>query len=107
VQLDDGPARFDEVAEEGGSGTNRWYRVKLREGRNREVRRLWEAVGCNVSRLIRIGFGPIELPRSMRRGAVRELDAAQYSALYDAAGLTPPATQPPSRAGRARRQNRS
>lgn len=87
VQLDDGRARFDEVVEEGGSGSNRWYRVKLREGRKREVRRLWEAVGCEVSRLIRVRFGPIELPRSLQRGAMRELSPGESAILYAAVGL--------------------
>lgn len=106
VELDDGPARFDEVVEEGGSGSNRWYRVRLREGRKREVRRLWEAVGCTVSRLIRVRFGPIELPRSLPRGRSSELDPQQCVALYAAAGLTPPAAHTPSRKKRpAARRN--
>jgi 23S rRNA pseudouridine2605 synthase len=100
VELDDGPARFDEVVEEGGSGSNRWYRVKLREGRKREVRRLWEAVGCTVSRLIRVRFGPMELPRSLARGQMRELDPAQYAQLYAAARLEPPGGRVRSRTKR-------
>jgi 23S rRNA pseudouridine2605 synthase len=97
VELEDGPARFDEVLEEGGSGSNRWYRVKLREGRKREVRRLWEAAGCTVSRLIRVRFGPIELPRSLPRGRARELEPEERTAVYVAAGLAAPAAPVRSR----------
>ena len=66
VQLDDGPAHFDRI--EGGGGT---YRVVLHEGRNREVRRLWEAVGLEVSRFKRIRYGPVELPRDLKPGETR------------------------------------
>ena len=100
VQLEDGPARFDSLVEEGGEGSNRWYRVSLREGRNREVRRLWDTTGCTVSRLIRIGFGPIELPRALARGAMRELTPAERGTLYAAAKLNAPAPQRPERARR-------
>jgi 23S rRNA pseudouridine2605 synthase len=93
VRLEDGPARFESVVEEGGEGSNRWYRVSLREGRKREVRRLWETTGCTVSRLIRIRFGPIELPRALSRGATRELTADERDALYAAAGLARPAPE--------------
>jgi 23S rRNA pseudouridine2605 synthase len=73
VQLDDGPAKFSKVEDAGGQGVNHWYRVALSEGRNREVRRIFEAVGLTVSRLIRIRYGAIQLPRSLARGRYQEL----------------------------------
>jgi 23S rRNA pseudouridine2605 synthase len=73
VQLDDGPARFSKLEDAGGQGVNHWYRVALSEGRNREVRRIFDAVGLTVSRLIRIRFGAIQLPRSVARGRYYEL----------------------------------
>ena len=84
VQLDDGPAHFDEIeALEGGEGTNRWYRVVIREGRQREVRRLWEAIGVEVSRLKRVRYGAIELGKELKRGWYRELESGEIADLLE------------------------
>lgn len=87
VALDDGPASFGMIEFIGGEGSNRWYRVTLNEGRNREVRRMFEAVGLTVSRLIRTRFGDIVLPTTLRRGRWEELDSKLVSALMVQVGL--------------------
>ncbi|MFQ5545613.1 MAG: 23S rRNA pseudouridylate synthase B, partial [Acidiferrobacterales bacterium] len=89
IRLDDGPARFDSIRDAGGDGANHWYRVTLREGRKREVRNLWQAVGIKVSRLIRVRYGSIRLPRSLRPGKWDELSKPDIAALRAAAGLEP------------------
>ncbi len=81
VQLEDGPAAFSRIEDVGGDGINHWYRVVIAEGRNREVRRMFEAVGLTVSRLVRIRFGPIGLPRSLVRGRWAELPEAEVGLL--------------------------
>jgi 23S rRNA pseudouridine2605 synthase len=93
VLLEDGPARFDSLSEEGGEGRNRWYRVVLREGRNREVRRIIEALGRRVTRLMRVRFGPIALPPGMRRGQHRELDARDVGGILAELDLDAPKTR--------------
>lgn len=81
VQLEDGPAAFSSVEEIGGDGANCWYRVLLSEGRNREIRRMFDAIGLTVSRLARIRFGPVALPRGLRRGRWVELAGADVELL--------------------------
>lgn len=89
VRLDDGIAQFGSIEDGGGEGSNCWYRVTISEGRNREVRRMMEAVGHAVSRLIRIRYGAMVLPRGLRRGAWMELDERDIRALTQAAGIEP------------------
>ena len=84
VQLEDGPARLDSIVDAGGQGSNHWYNVVLSEGRNREVRRLFEALHLTVSRLIRVRFGPIDLPSHLKRGQVRELNEQETARLLAA-----------------------
>jgi 23S rRNA pseudouridine2605 synthase len=118
VALDDGMAQFSSIREEGlGEGANQWYRVTISEGRNREVRRMIEAVGHAVSRLIRIRYGAMLLPRGLRRGAWMELGERDIRALGEASGTPqhvieggrepgpPPADK--SRRGRTGRGDRS
>jgi 23S rRNA pseudouridine2605 synthase len=85
VTLDDGMAQFTSLEAGGGEGANCWYKVTLSEGRNREVRRMFEAVGHAVSRLIRIRYGAVVLPRGLKRGAFVELDEQEIGALTNAA----------------------
>ncbi|HKX54183.1 MAG TPA: pseudouridine synthase [Nitrosospira sp.] len=83
VELEDGVAKFDYLSDEGGEGSNHWYRVILKEGRNREVRRMFEAVGMTVSRLMRVRFGPINLPSRLKRGKSMELNEAEIGRLLE------------------------
>lgn len=87
VSLEDGMAAFGSIEDGGGEGANCWYRVTISEGRNREVRRMFEAVGHAVSRLIRIRYGAMMLPRGLKRGAWLELDEHDIRALMQAAGV--------------------
>lgn len=87
VKLEDGLANFDEIRDAGGEGVNHWYHVVLREGRNREVRRLWESQGLRVSRLIRVRYGNVQLPRFLRFGKSMEMEPKALEALYQLVGL--------------------
>ncbi len=103
VQLDDGMAAFADIRDAGGAGANHWYHVTLREGRNREVRRLWESQGVQVSRLMRVSFGPVSLPRQLRPGKYRELTRQESVALYRSVGLQAPPAPRKHVAGKAYR----
>ena len=98
IELDDGPARFDEILDSGGSGANHWYHVVLREGRNREVRRLWEAAGVEVSRLVRVRYDQFRLPKWLKPGRYRFFDQAVVDRLYRRLGLAAAAPRPERRA---------
>ena len=108
VMLDDGLAQFGSIEDGGGEGSNCWYRVTISEGRNREVRRMMEAVGHAVSRLIRIRYGAMVLPHGLRRGAWIELDDADIRSLMKAAGASErPAPARPRGRGRPDRSPRT
>lgn len=87
VALEDGPAKFDEIERIGGTDSHDWFRVVVKEGRNREVRRLWESQGCQVSRLKRIRYGEVSLPRELLRGQSRELTSEAVESLRGKLGL--------------------
>jgi 23S rRNA pseudouridine2605 synthase len=84
VKLEKGMGRFDTVREAGGEGANRWYHVTLKEGRNKDIRALWEALGANVSRLIRVRYGSLNLPRHLPRGVWREATDEETALLLTA-----------------------
>jgi len=95
VELQDGRAAFETVDRAGGEGANTWFRVTLKEGRKREVRRLWESQGVTVSRLMRVRYGPIELERALKPGRWADLKPREMKQLYAAVGLkyVPPKTK--------------
>lgn len=107
IELEDGTAKFDLIADQGGEGINHWYKVVLREGRNREVRRMFEAVGLTVSRLMRVRFGMINLPSRLKRGQTLELEASEVGKILSWAGIEAPRAavrqQRPDEAKRASR----
>lgn len=90
VMLEDGLARVERIHSQGGEGVNKWYNVVLKEGRNREVRRIFEHFGLTVSRLVRTGFGPIGLPNRLKRGQFYELNAAEVASVMKWADLPLP-----------------
>lgn len=90
IELEDGPANFDSITAQGGEGANHWYQVIIREGRNREVRRLFEAFQLPVSRLMRVRFGPVNLPSRVKRGTMLKLEQKIVVDLLEWAGLEVP-----------------
>lgn len=93
VELEDGTAQFSKIADGGGEGVNKWYRVTIGEGRNREVRRMFEAIGLTVSRLIRTRYGAMTLPRGLKRGRWEELEENAVRDLLSVSGLEKAASQ--------------
>ena len=87
VMLEDGEAKFTDIQESGGEGANHWYHVVIQEGRNREVRRLWEAIGVQVSRLTRLRYGPVIMPNKLKPGRWMPLEGKELDYLYEEAGL--------------------
>lgn len=87
VELDDGVARFQRCVFDGGTDNNQWFRAVLSEGRNREVRRMWDAVGYKLSRLIRVRYGPVKLPGYLRAGKFTDVDDADCRQLLSMAGV--------------------
>ena len=90
IELDDGVAQFSKIADGGGEGVNKWYRVTIGEGRNREVRRMFEAIGLTVSRLIRTRYGSMTLPRGLKRGRWEELEENDVRSLMTMIGMDKP-----------------
>ncbi|MFZ5503004.1 MAG: pseudouridine synthase [Pseudomonadota bacterium] len=106
VELEDGVVKFDKLQDEGGEGFNHWYRVILKEGRNRVVRRTFDALALPVSRLMRVRFGIINLPPRLKRGMTAELGVAEVAQVMDWAGATEEAASPaPVAPGKARRES--
>lgn len=107
IELEDGPARFEQIIALDSDTSHSWFRVVIREGRNREVRRMWEALGCDVSRLKRIRYGCIALPRRLKRGDNQALDAGDINQLRHLGGIGKPSAtltlKPVSHQRRARR----
>lgn len=88
VELEDGPAAFQQIIPGSGEGLNKWFQVTLLEGRNREVRRLWQAVGVQVSRLVRVRYGEIRLPKTLPKAGWNELNLNMVNELRKLAGLS-------------------
>jgi 23S rRNA pseudouridine2605 synthase len=108
VELDDGPARFEEIVESGGEGINRWFHVVIMEGRQREVRRMWEAVGAKVNRLKRVRYGSVMLESALKVGHWRYLGDSEIDELMKSLGLMPEKRRKtPSRRGTERPEKRA
>ena len=106
VTLEDGPAKVEKIDDGGGEGANHWYHVVLKEGRNREVRRLFEALGLTVSRLIRTRYGTVAMPSRVKRGQTLELEAQEVNAVLNVAGLKPTASEKPGSLGKKQGGNK-
>src|SRR5690606_9114317 len=107
VELEDGLAQFSKIADGGGEGVNKWYRVIIGEGRNREVRRMFEAIGLTVSRLIRTRYGALTLPKNLKRGRWEEMEEHAVRDLMALSGLEKKSADgaPKGRNGAGDRQN--
>ncbi|MGY8867264.1 MAG: 23S rRNA pseudouridine(2605) synthase RluB [Methylophagaceae bacterium] len=103
VELEDGKAKFNDIQEAGGEGANHWYHVVIQEGRNREVRRLWESQGVQVSRLMRVRYGPIIIPSQLKMGRWMMLEGDDVAALYEEVDLK---ALVPRAVGRAQRDKK-
>ncbi|ALO46295.1 23S rRNA pseudouridine(2605) synthase RluB [Pseudohongiella spirulinae] len=105
VMIEEHLCRFTDVQYFAGEGRNRWYHVVIMEGRNREVRKLWESQGVRVSRLKRVRYGPVFIPSRVKKGQFYEMKTAEVVGLYELAGLTPPSgsTRRPARPQKRRR----
>jgi len=106
IELEDGAARFSDIRDGGGRGANHWYYVVIQEGRNREVRRMWQSQGVQVSRLVRVRYGTAVLDKQLRPGQWAYLDRKQTAALYRTAGLPAPQQPPRSTPGATARKRR-
>jgi 23S rRNA pseudouridine2605 synthase len=106
VELDDGKAKFADIQEAGGEGANHWYHVVIQEGRNREVRRLWESQGVQVSRLMRVRYGPIIIPSQLKMGRWMMLQGQDLAALYEEVDLIPNQSSVSGQPGRAQREKK-
>jgi len=102
ITLEDGPVKFEKLSDEGGEGFNHWYRLVMKEGRNRVVRRTFEALGLPVSRLMRVRFGIVNLPPRLKRGMQAELGEGEVRQVLEWAGLPIPAV-PSQRIGAPQR----
>jgi 23S rRNA pseudouridine2605 synthase len=104
IELDDGPGKVETLTDGGGEGANHWYHIVIKEGRNREVRRLFEALGLAVSRLIRTRYGTVAMPSRVKRGQTLELTPEEVGAVLSAAGMRPSGSAPQGQGGRPRAQ---
>lgn len=103
VELEDGKAHFADVQRSGGEGANSWFHVVIQEGRNREVRRLWESQGVQVSRLMRVRYGPVIIPNKLKMGHWMMMEGYDLETLYEDVGLKVRVEQ---QSGRAQREKK-